>query len=306
MTEPSRITVNDIEFAYLEAGPADGPLALCLPRLPRPRAHLAPADVRARQRRDTTSSRRRCAATRPRASRPTGTPGRCPSRSTHSRSPTSSRATVTRAHRSRLGGDRLVHRRRTSSGSGPEVRRPRRAPRERTDVDVLHTAPDPAIVLVFLFQKPLAEMVARPTTTRSSTTLELLVARHLAGPRVHAGTQGHARRPGSLEAAIRYYRYTFGTIPGNPDPAAGDATGAGPTTCHPVPPRHRLRMHGGGVRERGAAPTSLPRRSRDAPHSRRRALPAPRSARRRQPPHRRLPGGEFCRPVTAHDLWSSG
>lgn len=34
MSEPSRISVNGIEFAYLEAGPADGPLALCLHGFP--------------------------------------------------------------------------------------------------------------------------------------------------------------------------------------------------------------------------------------------------------------------------------
>src|SRR4051812_23413962 len=34
MTDPARITVNGIEFAYLEAGPADGPLALCLHGFP--------------------------------------------------------------------------------------------------------------------------------------------------------------------------------------------------------------------------------------------------------------------------------
>jgi pimeloyl-ACP methyl ester carboxylesterase len=34
MSEPSRITANGIDFAYLEAGPADGPLALCLHGFP--------------------------------------------------------------------------------------------------------------------------------------------------------------------------------------------------------------------------------------------------------------------------------
>src|SRR6186997_824271 len=34
MTDPSRITANGIDFAYLEAGPADGPLALCLHSFP--------------------------------------------------------------------------------------------------------------------------------------------------------------------------------------------------------------------------------------------------------------------------------
>ncbi len=34
MTEPSHITVNSIDFAYLEAGPADGPLALCMHGFP--------------------------------------------------------------------------------------------------------------------------------------------------------------------------------------------------------------------------------------------------------------------------------
>ena len=34
MTEPKRITANGIDFAYLEAGPADGPLALCLHGFP--------------------------------------------------------------------------------------------------------------------------------------------------------------------------------------------------------------------------------------------------------------------------------
>ena len=34
MTEPSRITANGIDFVYLEAGPADGPLALCLHGFP--------------------------------------------------------------------------------------------------------------------------------------------------------------------------------------------------------------------------------------------------------------------------------
>ena len=33
-TQPSHITVNDIDFAYLEAGPADGPLALCMHGFP--------------------------------------------------------------------------------------------------------------------------------------------------------------------------------------------------------------------------------------------------------------------------------
>jgi pimeloyl-ACP methyl ester carboxylesterase len=34
MTAPSRITANGIDFAYLEAGPSDGPLALCLHGFP--------------------------------------------------------------------------------------------------------------------------------------------------------------------------------------------------------------------------------------------------------------------------------
>ena len=34
MTEPRRTTVNGIDVAYLEAGPADGPLALCLHGFP--------------------------------------------------------------------------------------------------------------------------------------------------------------------------------------------------------------------------------------------------------------------------------
>jgi pimeloyl-ACP methyl ester carboxylesterase len=34
MTDPSRITANGIDFAYLEAGPPDGPLALCLHGFP--------------------------------------------------------------------------------------------------------------------------------------------------------------------------------------------------------------------------------------------------------------------------------
>jgi pimeloyl-ACP methyl ester carboxylesterase len=34
MTAPKRVTANGIDFAYLEAGPADGPLALCLHGFP--------------------------------------------------------------------------------------------------------------------------------------------------------------------------------------------------------------------------------------------------------------------------------
>jgi pimeloyl-ACP methyl ester carboxylesterase len=34
MTEPKRVTANGIDFAYLEDGPADGPLALCLHGFP--------------------------------------------------------------------------------------------------------------------------------------------------------------------------------------------------------------------------------------------------------------------------------
>ena len=34
MTAPSRITANGVDFAYLEAGPSDGPLALCLHGFP--------------------------------------------------------------------------------------------------------------------------------------------------------------------------------------------------------------------------------------------------------------------------------
>ena len=34
MTDPPRITANGIDFAYLEAGPTDGPLALCLHGFP--------------------------------------------------------------------------------------------------------------------------------------------------------------------------------------------------------------------------------------------------------------------------------
>src|SRR4051794_4914878 len=34
MTDPARITANGVDFAYLEAGPADGPLALCLHGFP--------------------------------------------------------------------------------------------------------------------------------------------------------------------------------------------------------------------------------------------------------------------------------
>ncbi|MGI8795495.1 MAG: alpha/beta fold hydrolase [Acidimicrobiia bacterium] len=34
MTQPERVTANGIDFAYLDAGPADGPLALCLHGFP--------------------------------------------------------------------------------------------------------------------------------------------------------------------------------------------------------------------------------------------------------------------------------
>src|SRR3954471_20894397 len=34
MTDPSRISANGVDFAYLEAGPTDGPLALCLHGFP--------------------------------------------------------------------------------------------------------------------------------------------------------------------------------------------------------------------------------------------------------------------------------
>ena len=34
VSQPQHITVNDIDFAYLEAGPADGPLALCMHGFP--------------------------------------------------------------------------------------------------------------------------------------------------------------------------------------------------------------------------------------------------------------------------------
>src|SRR5664279_6540788 len=34
MTEPQRVTANGVDFAYLEAGPSDGPLALCLHGFP--------------------------------------------------------------------------------------------------------------------------------------------------------------------------------------------------------------------------------------------------------------------------------
>ena len=94
MTDPKRVQANGIDIAYLEAGPDDGPLALCLHGFPDHAPtwqHLMP---------ELAAAGYHVVAPWLRGYSPTGLPmttTRSPqSRSTRSRWPTSSAPTATR------------------------------------------------------------------------------------------------------------------------------------------------------------------------------------------------------------------
>ena len=118
------------------------------PRLPRPRAHVGAAAAPSSPPRATTRSRRGCAATPPRRSRPTATTRWRRSRSTRSASPTRSRGDARRgAHRPRLGRDRVLHRGRAPARPVPPARDARRAPHRRAGRGVPVAGAAPALLL---------------------------------------------------------------------------------------------------------------------------------------------------------------
>ena len=228
-TEPSHVTVNDIDFAYLEAGPADGPLALCVHGFP---DHAPTWNVLMPQLADAGYH---VVAPWLRGYAPTGL---APDGNYQS----ASVALDTLGIADALAGDGdavlIGHDWGAISSYAAVGHRP-----DRFSKFVALAVPHASGLMstfftpvqlersfyVFLFQTPLAEMVVQANDFEFIDYLWSYWSPGLTpDPAYMRGLKDTLGSPGSLEAAINYYRYTLGTIPGDPALAEVDAAGSGP------------------------------------------------------------------------------
>lgn len=229
MAEPSRITVNDIDIAYLEAGPTDGPLALCVHGFPdhAPTWNLLMPEL--------ANAGYHVVAPWLRGYSPTGlAPG--------GNYQAASVALDTLGIADALAGDGeavlIGHDWGAISSYAAVGHRPDRF-KKFVALAVPHASSMMATFFtprqiqrsfyVFFFQNPLAEMVVQ---ANDFEFIDYLWSYWSPDLQPDAGYMRQLKEtlasPGSLEAAINYYRYTLGTIPGNPDLAEIDAAGSGP------------------------------------------------------------------------------
>ncbi len=225
MSEPSRITVNDVDYAYLEAGPADGPLALCLHGFPDHAptwSHLVP---------ELAAAGYHAVAPWLRGYSPTGL---APDGNYQSASVALDAVAIADA----LAGDGdavlVGHDWGAISAYAAVGHRPDRFSK-LVALAVPHasglmpTFLTPAQLqrsfYVFFFQTPLAEMVV---PANDFEFIDYLWSYWSPGftpePGYLRAIKDTLAAPGSTEAAINYYRYLLGTIPG--DPALAEVTAA--------------------------------------------------------------------------------
>ena len=228
MSQPSHITVNDIDFAYLEAGPADGPLALCMHGFP-DHAHtwnlLMP---------ELAAAGYHVVAPWLRGYSPTGL-------APDGNYQTASVALDTLGIADALAGDGdavlIGHDWGAISSYAAVGHRPDRfskfvalaVPHSSSLMSTFFTPVQlQRSFYVFFFQTPLAEMVVQ---ANDFEFIDYLWSYWSPGftpdPAYMRQLKDTLGSPGSLEAAINYYRYTLGTIPSDPALANVDAAGSG-------------------------------------------------------------------------------
>lgn len=239
MTDPSRITANGIDVAYLEAGPADGPLALCLHGFPDHAPTWEPLMG------ELAAAGYHAIAPWMRGYSPTGL-------APDGNYEVASLALDALALADAFAGDGdavLIGHDWGAIASYTAVgHRPDRF-RKLVTLAVPHPAALTQVFFspvqlrrsfyMFVFQTPLAEMVV---TNDDLAFIDYLWSYWSPGytpePAFMRSLKDTLAAPGSAEAAINYYRFMLGTLPGSPELAAVSAAGSGPT---PVP---TLYLHG--------------------------------------------------------------
>ena len=226
MAEPAHITVNDIDFAYLEAGPPDGPLALCMHGFP-DHAHtwnlLMP---------ELAAAGYHVVAPWLRGYAPTGL-------APDGNYQTASVALDILGLADALAGDGdavlIGHDWGAISSYTAVGHRPERfskfvalaVPHASGLMPIFFTPQQlQRSFYVFFFQTPLAPMVV---PANDFEFIDYLWSYWSPGNPPSAeymrALKDTLGSPGSIEAAIDYYRYTLGTLP--PDPALAAISGAG-------------------------------------------------------------------------------
>jgi pimeloyl-ACP methyl ester carboxylesterase len=240
MTEPKRVTANGIDFAYLEDGPRDGPLALCLHGFPDHAPtwqHLMP---------ELAAAGFHVVAPWLRGYAPTGL-------APDGNYQTASLALDALALADELGGDRdavlIGHDWGAIAAYNAVGHRP-----ERFSKLVVMAVPHQAALMarflstpaqlkrswyIFFFQNPLAEFIVPGD---NFAIIDMLwhdwSPGHVPAHEFMAALKETLGADGSIAAAISYYRFMLGTTPPNPDLDTVQAAGNGPT---PVP---SLYLHG--------------------------------------------------------------
>jgi pimeloyl-ACP methyl ester carboxylesterase len=228
MSEPQRLTANGIDFAYLEAGPADGPLALCLHGFPDHAptwGYLMP---------ELAAAGYHVVAPWIRGYAPTGL---APDGSYEVAASALDALAITDA----LAGDGeavlIGHDWGALISYAAVGHRP-----ERFSKLVAMAVPHPSAIAatffnprqlqrsfyVFVFQTPFAEMaVANDDYAFIDYLWSYWSPGHPPAPEYMRALKDTLASPGSLEAAISYYRYTLGTMPSDPGLAVVGAAGSG-------------------------------------------------------------------------------
>jgi pimeloyl-ACP methyl ester carboxylesterase len=231
MTDPSRITANGIDFAYLEAGPPDGPLALCLHGFPDHAptwSHLMPR---------LAAAGYHAVAPWTRGYAPTGL---APDGSYE----LGSLALDALALADALAGDRdavlIGHDWGAIASYAAVGHRPERFSK-LVALAVPHSSGMMSTFMtpvqlqrsfyVFLFQTPLAEMVVPADDFAFIDYLwNYWSPDHPETAEYMRALKDTLGAPGSTEAAINYYRFMLGTLPGDPERAAVGGAGTGTIT----------------------------------------------------------------------------
>ncbi len=229
MSEPARITANGVDFAYLEAGPTDGPLALCLHGFP----DHAPTWSALMPR--LADLGYHVVAPWMRGYAPTGL---APDGNYQAASLALDAIALADAFAG--GGEAvLIGHDWGALASYPAVgHRPDRfsklvalaVPHSSSMMATFFTpAQLQRSFYVFFFQNPLAEMAV---TNNDFEFIDYLwnywSPNHPPAPEYMRALKDTLGSPGSTEAAINYYRYTLGTLPGDPALAEIEAAAAGP------------------------------------------------------------------------------
>jgi len=239
MTEPAHVTVNGIDFAYLEAGPSDGPLALCLHGFPDHAPTWEPLMA------DLAAAGHHAVAPWMRGYSPTAL---APDGNYQVASLALDAIGIADALAGDAGAVLIGHDWGAIASYTAVGHRPDRF-RRLVTLAVPHTAALGAVFLspvqlqrsfyMFVFQTPLAEMVV---PNDDFAFIDYLWSYWSPGytpdPAFMRGLKDTLAAPGSTEAAIGYYRAMLGTTP--PDPALAEVSAAGNGPM-PVP---TLYLHG--------------------------------------------------------------